>query len=150
MNNLFSLCQNYLKEEYGPDMASHLSNKGKTKKKKDETAAIVVYAKSIYSDKSRKHFLFSEQREMIKYIKQYCKVKMAQIIESIYHSKNVASLQIKAHEVYVKPLKPREALLTIKENDDESEEESNIKELANSFLIQHFVLEINQTTETHP
>lgn len=54
MNNLFSLCQNYLKEEYGPDMASHLSNKGKTKKKKDETAAIVVYAKSIYSDKSKK------------------------------------------------------------------------------------------------
>ena len=73
---------------------------------------------------------------------------MALIIESIYHSKNVASLQIKAHEVYVKPLKPREALLTIKEN--ESEEESNIKELANSFLIQHFVLEINQTIETHP
>ena len=35
-------------------MASHLSNKGKTKKKKDETAAIVVYAKSIYSDKSKK------------------------------------------------------------------------------------------------
>ena len=34
------------------------------------------------------------------------------------------------NEAYVKPLKPGEALLTIKESDDESEEEeSEIKEL---------------------
>lgn len=46
---------------------------------------------------------------------------MALIIESIYLSKNVISLQIKANEVYVKPLKPREALLIIKESDDEEE-----------------------------
>lgn len=43
---------------------------------------------------------------------------MALIIESIYTSKNIVSLQIKAHEVYVKPLKPRESILTIKESDD--------------------------------
>ena len=30
---------------------------------------------------------------------------MAIIIESIYMSKNIVSLQIKAHEVFVKPLK---------------------------------------------
>lgn len=46
---------------------------------------------------------------------------MALIIESIYLSKNVISLQIKANEVYVKPLKPREVLLIIKESDDEEE-----------------------------
>ena len=37
--------------------------------------------------------------------------------------------KLKANEVYVKPLKPREALLTIKESDDdesEGEEESKI------------------------
>ena len=26
MNNLFVICQNYLEEEYGVDIASHLSN----------------------------------------------------------------------------------------------------------------------------
>lgn len=56
---------------------------------------------------------------------------MALIIESICLSENIVSLEIKANDVYVKPLKPREALLTIKESDDEEsdEEESEIKTL---------------------
>ena len=41
------------------------------------------------------------------YLNQYFKVKMALIIESIYISKTVVSLQIKVHEAYVKPVKPR-------------------------------------------
>ena len=50
---------------------------------------------------------------------------MALIIEGIFISKTVTSLQIKVHEVHLKPLKPREALLTIKEsNDDESESDT--------------------------
>ena len=58
-----------------------------------------------------------------KYINQYCNVKMALIIEGIFISKTVTSLQIKVHECYVKPLKPRESLLTIEEeNEDEDEE----------------------------
>ena len=48
---------------------------------------------------------------------------MALVIESIYLSKNVVSPQNKASEVYLKPLKPREALLTIKESDDDDESE---------------------------
>ena len=58
---------------------------------------------------------------------------MALVIESIYLSKNVVFSQIKAREVYLKPLKPREALLTIKEsdNDDESEEEEPKTETLN-------------------
>ena len=47
---------------------------------------------------------------------------MALIIESIYISRNITSLQIKVHEAYIKPLKLREALLSIKESDDEVEE----------------------------
>ena len=60
-----------------------------------------------------------------KYINQYCNVKMALIIEGIFISKNVTSLQIKVQECYVKPLKPRESLLTIEEEEEEenSEEE---------------------------
>ena len=49
---------------------------------------------------------------------------MALIIEGMFISKTVTSLQIKVHECYVKPLKPREALLTIEEEDEEEEEES--------------------------
>ena len=46
---------------------------------------------------------------------------MALIIEGIFISKTVTSFHMKVHEVYIKPLKPREALLTIKESDDEGE-----------------------------
>ena len=46
---------------------------------------------------------------------------MALIIEGIFISKTVTSLQIKVHECYVKPLKPREALLTIEEEDSDSD-----------------------------
>ena len=45
---------------------------------------------------------------------------MALIIEGIFISKTVASLQIKVHEVYIKPLHPREALLTIQESDEDN------------------------------
>ena len=47
---------------------------------------------------------------------------MALIIEGIFISKTVTSLQIKVHECYVKPLKPRESLLTIEEEEEESKQ----------------------------
>ena len=58
----------------------------------------------------------------LKYVDQYCNVKMALIVEGIFISKTVTSLQIKVHECYVKPLKPRESLLT---NDEESDSDSD-------------------------
>lgn len=64
MNNLLSICRNYLQEEYGHELASLLCDifyykqieykDKKKKKKKDETAAPVLYAKLIYSHKSTK------------------------------------------------------------------------------------------------
>ena len=48
---------------------------------------------------------------------------MAIIFESIYLGRKIISLQIKAHEVYIKPLKPRESILKIKESDDEDEKQ---------------------------
>ena len=53
---------------------------------------------------------------------------MAIIIESIYLSKNIVSLQIKAHEAFIKPLKPREAVLSIQESDEEDEDNSEENE----------------------
>ena len=141
INNLREMCCNHLESEYGSDMASSLSSpfyykqeeytdkKGKKKTRKDESAAPVLYAKLIYSEKSKKILsLFNGKGKKalnpLKYIDQYCNVKMALIVEGIFMSKTVTSLQIKVHECYVKPLKPRESLLTIKEEGD-SESESD-------------------------
>lgn len=73
----------------------------------------------IYSEKSNKILsLFSttgkQKVDPFDYLNQYCKVKIALIIESIFLSKTIVSLQIKVHEVYVKPLKPQQ----IKDSDD--------------------------------
>ena len=89
----------------------------------------MLYAKLIYSQKSKKILsLFKTKGKKdlnpFKYIDQYCNVKMALIIEGIFISKTVTSLQIKVHECYIKSLKPRESLLTIEEENEESETES--------------------------
>ena len=60
----------------------------------------------------------------LEYLDNYFNTKMAIIFESIYLAKKVISLQIKAYEVYIKPLKPRESILEIKESDDEDDFES--------------------------
>ena len=113
----------YYKQVEYPD------KKGKKKTKRDPSAAPVLYAKLIYSEKSRKILSLFKTRgkkdlNPFKYIDQYCNVKMALIIEGIFISKTVTSLQIKVHECYIKPLKPRESLLTIEEENEESESDS--------------------------
>ena len=132
INDVMEICKLHLEGEYGADMASSLSSpfyykqveytdkKGKKKTKIDSSAAPVLYAKLIYSEKSKKILsLFktkgNKDLNPFKYIDQYCNVKMALIIEGIYISKTVVSLQIQVHECYVKQLKPRESLLTIDE-----------------------------------
>ena len=138
--NVVKLCNFYLESEYGADVASSLSspfyykqidytdNKGKKKTKIDSSSAPVLYAKLIYSEKSKKIlslFKNNVKKDLnpFKYIDQYCNVKMALIIEGIYISKTVVSLQIKVHECCVKQLKPRESLLTIDEESESSEDE---------------------------
>ena len=73
---------------------------------------------------------------------------MALIIEGIFISKTVTSLQIKVHEWYVKPLKPRESLLTIEEEDEEREQ-SDIEENSESEddNIEDLIVEEEEVTE---
>ena len=137
INNVTTLSQQHLENEYGADLASTLSSpfyhkqeeytdkKGKKKTRIDPSSTPVLYAKLIYSEKSKKILsLFKTKGKKdlnpFKYIDQYCNVKMALIIEGIFISKTVTSLRIKVHECYVKPLKPRESLLTIEEEEEES------------------------------
>ena len=139
INNVKTLSQQHLENEYGPDIASSLSSpfyykkieftdkKGKKRTKVDESSAPILYAKLIYSEKLKKILsLFKTKGKKdlnpFKYINQYCNVKMALVIEGIFISKTVTSLQIKVHECYIKPLKPRESLLTIEEEESEGEE----------------------------
>ena len=152
LNNLREICCQHLESEYGPDMASALSSllyykqveytdkKGKKKTRADETAAPVLYAKLIYSDKTKKILsLFKTKGKKdinpFKFVDQYCNVRMALIIEGIFISKTVISLQIKVHECQVKQLKPRESTLTPideeSESDDDTDEKSeDIEDLA--------------------
>ena len=121
INNITSICQQHLENEYGADLASSLSSpfyykqieytdkKGKKKTKMDPSVAPVLYTKVIYSEKSKKILsLFKTKGKdsvnPIKYLDQYCHMCMALIIEGIFISKTVASLQIKVHECYVKQL----------------------------------------------
>ena len=152
INNLTSLSQQYLENEYGPDLASSLTSplyykqeeytdkKGKKKTRNDPSSAPVFYAKLIYSEKSKKILsLFKgkggKDLNPFKYIDQYCNVKLALIIEGIFISKTVTSLQIKVHECYVKPLKPRESLLTIEEEEEESEGEELTDQVVEDLVI---------------
>ncbi|CAH3182389.1 unnamed protein product [Porites lobata] len=152
INNLTSLSQKYLENEYGPDLASSLTSllyykqeeytdkKGKKKTRNDPSSASVFYAKLVYSEKSKKILsLFKgkggKDLNPFKYINQYCNVKLALIIEGIFISKTVTSLQIKVHECYVKQLKPREFLITIEEEDEDIEGEELTDEVVEDLIL---------------
>ena len=57
------------------------------------------------------------------------------IIEGIFISRTVTSLQIKVHECYVKPLKPRESLLKIDDEEEESEGEEITDQVVEDLLL---------------
>ena len=145
INNVTTLSKQHLENEYGADLASTLSSpfyhkqeeytdkKGKKKTRIDPSSAPVLYANLIYSEKSKKILSLFKTKggkdlNPFKYINQYCNVKMALIIEGIFISKTVTSLQIKVHECYIKPLKPRESLLTIEEVEEEEEDSEQVVE----------------------
>ena len=150
IKKIYEICQDYLEKNYGDNQASSLSeifyykyiecqdSKGKTKKKKDKSSPPIVYAKLFYSDKTKKITSIFKTKgnksiNPFDYLNQYFNTKMSIIIESIYLSKNIISLQIKAHEVYIKPLSPRESILEIKESDDEDDYESENEDEDNVF-----------------
>ena len=85
----------------------------------DPSVAPVLYTKLIYSEKSKKILsLFKTKGKdsvnPFKYLDQYCHVCMVLIIEGIFISKTVTSLQIKVHECYVKQLNPGSLYLQFK------------------------------------
>ena len=163
INNVITFSQQHLENEYGADLASSLSSpfyfkqeeytdkKGKKKTRIDHSSAPVLYAKLIYSEKSKKILsLFktkgNKDLNPFKYIDQYCNVKMALIIERIFISKTVTSLQIKVHECYVKPLKPRESLIKIEEEDSDSDSDSKGEEITDQ-VVEDLLLSDEEETK---
>ena len=168
INNITTICQQNLENEYGADLASSMAEplyykqieytdkKGKKKTKRDPSAAPILYAKLIYSEKAKKILsLFKTKCKQkvnpFNYLNQYCNIKMALIIEGIFISKTVVSLQIKVNECYVKPLKPRQSLLTIEEESDEEQVEKNESEEDNESdteeVVEDLVISDKEVTE---
>ena len=122
IKKVFVLCQNHLSREYGENEASSLSDmlyykqveqddkKGKTKKKRDESSSPVFYVKLIYSSDTKKFstiFRVKGNKEVkpLDYKDKYFNTRMAIIFDSIYKGRNNISIQVKAHEVHIFPLK---------------------------------------------
>ena len=161
INILKTLSQQHLENEYGPDQASSLSSpfyykqieytdkKGKKRTKVDESSSPVLYTKLIYSEKTKKIlslFKGKKGRDLnpFKYINQYCRVKLALIIEGIFISKTVTSLQIKVHECYIKDLEPRKSLIKIDDIKDEDEDED---EDINDLIVENLILSDEEKNE---
>ena len=72
---------------------------------------------------------------------------MALIIEGIFISKTVTSLQIKVLECYVEQLKPRQSSLTIQESDDGSESDTEKDEQSEDDIIEDLVISDKEVTE---
>ena len=81
-----------------------------------------------------------------KSINQYCNVKLALIIEGIFISKTVTSLQIKVHECYVKQLEPRKSLLTIDEKSSDSDSDSKGEEITD-LVVEDLLLSDEEETK---
>ena len=134
------LCHDHLSREYGENQAAGLSdilyykqieyvdNKGKTKKKKDESSAPVLYVKLINSSDTKKFstiFRVKGNKEVkpLDYKDKYFNTRVAIIFDSIYLGKTSISIQVKAHEVHILPFEERKSILEYKENDDENDDE---------------------------
>ena len=116
-------CRIALEDAFGPEMMNDLS-KLLYVNQNDKTKSPVLYAKLKYSEKSDKIFSSfrmkgNQDPDPLDFLNQYCNVKMALLVEGIYISESVVSIQMKVEEVYVKPLKQRESLLAIEESEDE-------------------------------
>ena len=139
-----NLCCDHLSSDYGENQAASLSDilyykqieyvdkKGKTKKKKDETSAPVLYVKLIYSSDTKKFstiFKVKGKKEVkpLDYKDKYFNTRMAIIFDSIYLGRNSVSIQVKAHEVHILPFEERKSILEYKENDDDDDEDVELK-----------------------
>ncbi|PFX23308.1 hypothetical protein AWC38_SpisGene12151 [Stylophora pistillata] len=125
------LCRDHLEEVYGEELAGMM----KFPMVEKEGKPPILYTKLMYSEKTQRiHTLFHSKEKSkenpLDYLDQYIKVKMAILVDSIYISDNTVSAQLKLHDVFVRPLPQRMALVTISEDElEEDEDELEDEEL---------------------
>ncbi|PFX30083.1 hypothetical protein AWC38_SpisGene5138 [Stylophora pistillata] len=117
------LCYEHLENLFGPETAEML----KLPLIEREGKAPILYSKLIFTKRTQKIHTLFQSRENAKenpldYLDQYCKVKMALIIESIYISDEAVTVQIKVNGIFVKPIPQRQPLVSLS-SDEEDEEE---------------------------
>ncbi|CAH3159007.1 unnamed protein product, partial [Porites lobata] len=97
-----------------------------------ETPLLFSFGVNEKKNQETKMLVGKDSVNPFQYLDQYCHVHMALIIEGIFISKTVVSLQIKVHKCYVKQLKPRQSLRKINESDNESNDESDTETVEQS------------------
>ena len=118
------LCYKKLKNKYGEKTADKMSkllysNELPESAYESSDCPPVLYAKLCYSEKAKKFStLFNSKSggfstSPLDYIDTFCYVKMILQIESIYISTKPISIQVRAKEVYFKPLPERERLMNV-------------------------------------
>ena len=139
IRDIYDLCYKKLKNKYGEKTVDKMKFPIYLNEVEsdciDETSIIklspVLYAKLCYSEKVKKFStLFDSKSDgyntsPLDYIEKYCYVKMILQIESIYISAKTISVQIRAKEVYFKPLPERERLMKMNPLDEESKDEED-------------------------
>lgn len=97
-----------------------------------EGKAPILYTKLMYSEKTQKiHTLFHSKEKSkenpLDYLDQYMKVKMAIVIDSIYISDDSVSVQLRLHDVYVKPLPQRLPMVTLSPEEESEDSAGHLR-----------------------
>ncbi|PFX17466.1 hypothetical protein AWC38_SpisGene18204 [Stylophora pistillata] len=123
------LCRDHLEEVYEPEIAGMM----KFPLVEKEGKPPILYTKLMYSEKTQKiHTLFHSKEKSKEnphdYLDQYCKVKMSIVVDSIYLTDETVSVQLRLHDVFVRPLPQRMPLVTISEDELEEDEEYELED----------------------
>ena len=133
LKDIQSKCHYYLKKNFSPDVSEHLSEiiYGKS-------SSPILYLKLDWHTKKDKILTLLRTKEkesalLLKWMQDYCKVVTAISFKSIYIGENSVSIQVRAEEIYFKPLpkKEKKPMLVVEDSDEEEsgeEEESDEEE----------------------
>ncbi|PFX21096.1 hypothetical protein AWC38_SpisGene14425 [Stylophora pistillata] len=124
LKELKNLCYDHLEEVFGVETAQML----KFPLVEKEGKPPILYTKLMYSEKTQRiHTLFHSKEKSkenpLDFLDQYMKVKMAVIVDSIYISDDSVSVQLRLHDVYVKPLPQRQPMVTLSPEEEYDGEE---------------------------
>ncbi|PFX19578.1 hypothetical protein AWC38_SpisGene16012 [Stylophora pistillata] len=129
LKELKHMCYEYLDDVYGTDVAESI----KFPLVEKEGKAPILYPRLMYNPKSYTIRTLFHTKGGRTYnprdCRDYCKVKMSIVVDSIYLSDEYASVQLKVNDVYIQPLAQKKVQpLAILSEDEEEDEEDEVFE----------------------